>query len=407
MRPLLSSRLLALFLAALPLGGVAAQPVQGIDLEAVEAARQRVEAGDPTLVPAYEALLAEAEGLLDQAFASVVDKPVSAPSGDPHDYYSIAPYWWPDEDRDDGLPYVRNDGRRNPERDSLDNPALSAILDAVPTLTWAAYFSVDARYAERAAALVRMWFLDPATRMNPHLRYAQAIPGREEGRLFGIIDASSMPELVDALVLLRQQGALSAADAEGLHAWFSTYLDWLLTSSFGREASAASNNHASAYDAQVAAVALYLGRDDVAREVLAAVPSRRIAAHVEPDGRQPEELARTRAYGYSLYNLFHLFNAADRAALVGVDVFGFATDDGRSLRAALDYLVPYAGHPERWPYEQVSGWAGAERRLAFLLRRAAVAYGEPDYERLREEIETDPAARYLLLHPMTPTTTLR
>lgn len=41
---------------------------------------------------------------------SVVDKAAPAASGDPHDYLSLAPYWWPDPDAPDGLPHIRRDG---------------------------------------------------------------------------------------------------------------------------------------------------------------------------------------------------------------------------------------------------------------------------------------------------------
>lgn len=35
---------------------------------------------------------------------TVVNKAVLPPSGDKHDYMSMAPYWWPDETKPDGLP---------------------------------------------------------------------------------------------------------------------------------------------------------------------------------------------------------------------------------------------------------------------------------------------------------------
>ena len=41
---------------------------------------------------------------------SVMDKKELPPSKDKHDYLSYSRYWWPDPDKEDGLPYIRKDG---------------------------------------------------------------------------------------------------------------------------------------------------------------------------------------------------------------------------------------------------------------------------------------------------------
>ncbi|MCW2338229.1 hypothetical protein M2337_002462 [Sphingobium sp. B2D3A] len=66
----------------------------------------------------------------------MVDKGNVPPSGDLHDYMSIAPYWWPDPSAPDGKPYVRKDGRVNPERTTADYDlsALSRMSADVETL---------------------------------------------------------------------------------------------------------------------------------------------------------------------------------------------------------------------------------------------------------------------------------
>jgi len=235
--------------------------------------RKRVRAGDPALAPAVDALRAEAEEALAAGPFSVTDKAVPAPSGDHHDYVSFGTYWWPDPDAPDGLPYIRRDGERNPEfldDARADTPRLRRMGAAVETLAQAHYFRAsDARYAEHAAALLRAWFVASETRMNPHLAYGQAIPGRVTGRGIGIIDTSRLVYLVDAVGLLEGDGAWTAEDRGGLIAWFEAYLDWLLTSSHGQDERATTNNHGTWYDAQVASFALLVGREDVAGEVLA------------------------------------------------------------------------------------------------------------------------------------------
>ncbi len=397
-----------LFLAALGLalasllGAASArgQEVHGLDAAVLAEVRERVHRGDAALLPAYRQLLAEADEALAHRFASVMDKAEPAPSGDWHDYYSLAPYWWPNPATPDGLPYVRRDGERNPEARQLDDQALSAVLDAVPTLAWAWYFSGDDRYAAKAGDVLRLWFLDPATRMNPNLRHAQAVRGRNTGRMYGIIETSGLYDGVDALAVLKESDALTESEWEAMDGWLGDFLTWLRTSEFGQAEASRLNNHATAYDAQVAAIALYLGQDRLAHDVLAAVPARRIDPQVEPDGRQPEELARTKSFGYSVYNLRHAFHAAALAPHVGVDLFGYVSDDGGSLRAALDYLVPVADGREHWGHPQLAGtWQGAEAGLAALLREAALAYDDPRYEAVRQRLDADASARYHLLHP--------
>ncbi len=393
--------LLLAFAACAHAAQTAPPALLGHDAAALADVRQRLAAGDPALQPAFARLVAEAGAALEADYATVLDKGALPPSGDPHDFYSLAPYWWPNPDTDDGLPYVRRDGEVNPEAKALDDPSLRAVLEAVPTLAWAWHFTGDDRYAQRAGDLLRTWFVDPATRMNPHLRYAQGVRGRSTGRMYGIIETARLAGLVDPLIVLQSGPALIEAEWDALDGWFGDYLTWLRTSEFGRGEASRDNNHATAYDAQAAALALYLDDGATAREILGAFPARRVDAQIAPDGRQPEELARTRSFGYSVFNLRWAFHAARLAPAVGVDLFGYASADGRSLRAALDYLVPVADGREHWPHPQLEGtWGGAEAELAGLLRQAALAYDEPAYEAARRRLAPDDDGRHLLLFPV-------
>lgn len=342
--------------------------------EALLAARQELARGSPDRAGAVERLRAESEKLLTRRPASVLDKTLTAASGDRHDYFSFAPYWWPDPRRPDGLPYIRDDGRVNPaSRQGTDRAAFGDTCAAVETLGLAFWFTGDTRYARKAATLTRTWFLDPATRMNPHLEHAQAIPGLNHGRGIGIIESRGLIGLVDGLTLLAGSDAWTPADATALRRWLADYLDWLTTSRHGRDEAAAENNHGSWYDAQVVALALALGRDDDARKLLLAVPARRIARQIEPDGRQPLELGRTKSLGYSLFNLEALLLLARLGERAGVDLWAFSTADGRSLRAALRLLAPYADPRKAWPQQDIES---ADRRRIPPLLGEALRHGE-------------------------------
>jgi hypothetical protein len=282
-----------------------------------------------------------------------MDKPMTAASGDKHDYFSYGPYWWPDPAKPDGLPYIRRDGEHNPAADDTDDTRLSQLGPAVETLGLAYWFSGDERYAQKAAKLARVWFLDPATRMNPNFEHAQAIPGLSDGRSFGIIEARRFINVNEGLALLAGSPAWSDADRAAFTQWLAGFYEWLITSQNGREERLAENNHGSWYDVQAAYLALVLDRTADARKILTEGLTNRLARQIEPDGSQPHELARTRSMRYSMFNLEALFNCARLAEQVGVDWWSFITSDGRSLRAALDYLAPYAAPAKSWPKQDI------------------------------------------------------
>ena len=190
-----------------------------LDGAALAETRRRAAAGDPALAPALEKLKDDAEKALKQSPLSVLDKDATPPSGDKHDYMSVAPYWWPDPSKPDGKPYIRRDGERNPDRKSLgDADALGRMQGAVTTLALARYFTGRDACAEHAARLLRAWFLNEATRMNPNLNYGQAVPGRTDGRGAGIVDTAGLIHLVDAAILLEASAAWTEADRKGLRA---------------------------------------------------------------------------------------------------------------------------------------------------------------------------------------------
>ncbi len=382
----------------------AARPrVYSLRADALERAKLRLVAGDSGARPAYDRLVREADAALEAGPFSVMDKQRTPPSGDKHDYVSMGPYWWPDSTKPNGLPYIRRDGERNPEiRTGYDAPRLAALTGAVSTLALAYYFTGDERYADRAALLLRVWFLDPATRMNPHLRYGQRIPGVTEGRAAGIIETRSFVGLVDAMGMLERSPSWKDADAQGMRAWMSAYLQWLRASDIGKAEQSARNNHGTWYDAQVTALALFTGDTALARSTLEASKTRRIGAQVTRDGREPFELVRTRSLSYSAMNLEGLCRLAELGRQVGVDLWSYeARGGGGSIRKALDYLAPYADTVLKWPGQEITptepDWA------VLLLERARVAYadGSARYGELLRKIPGDVvlAHRARLLYP--------
>jgi hypothetical protein len=350
-----------------------------IDGRELAETKRRIKSGDQTFAAALAKLESDARRAMQQKPLSVVSKAVAPPSGDKHDYTSQAPYFWPNPDKPDGLPYIRRDGERNPELDKItDHLTLDQMEIAVRALSLAYYFKDDEEYSAKATQLLRAWFLDQATRMNPNLEYAQFIPGVNTGRGIGLIETRGLADIVDAIGLLAGSKSWTAADQKGLEDWFSKFLQWMQESRNGREENAAKNNHGTFYDVQAMSFALFVRRNDLAKQIAEAAKEKRIALQIEPDGRQPLELSRTKAWSYSNMNLDGLLLLARLAESVGVDLWAYETKEGRGIRRALEYLYPYATGNREWAYQQIGGF---EAKLFFpLLRRAAAHYQDQKFK---------------------------
>lgn len=349
-------------------GGRRTFTLRPAELEAIKASL----ASDPVVAEAYRALIARADQALTRKPGSVLDKRTIPLSGDRRDYVSLAPYWWPDP-ANPKAPYVRRDGQVNPERETnrFDRMALGRLVSDTDTLGLAYFYSGNRNYADKAAALVRAWFLDPATGMNPNMNFAQAVPGRENGRAEGVLDTSGFIGVIDAVGLIGPSGALSPDEVKALELWFSRYVDWMRTSPNGKAEAAARNNHGIWYDAQIARFALFARRDDIARKTVGDFARARIAKQVDVSGALPHELTRTRSFHYSIYTLDAAYHVADSAACLGTDLYG-ADVDGRSLRKATAYVAAYRGRQAEWPYKEMKWPANG---LDDLLTRADAAWG--------------------------------
>ncbi len=366
---------------------------------AIQKAKVRIAAGDKDLAKALHKLVEEADEALHENPPSVTEKTKTPPSGNKHDYMSLAPYFWPDPKSPDGRPYLRHDGKVNPEsRDPSvnDGQRVKLMGEAIETLALAYYFTGKEAYAAHAATFARVWFLDPATRMNPSFQFAQAVLGKNDGRGTGILEGRHIAIAADALGLLARSKSWPPADQRALAEWLGTYLDWVLSSDAGHDEHDAKNNHGTFYDVQTARLALVLGRTDVARRILEEAKQRRIAVQIEPDGKQPLELARTTSFSYSRFNLEALCELATLGVHAGVDLWHFTTPDGRSIRRALDFLVPYVDVPAKeWPLEQIKD--KHEGEMVPILRQAAVVYDAPAYEAIVAKYPDSGSKRFRLL----------
>jgi hypothetical protein len=350
----------------------------GWNIEHMKNVKKEVKDSESIYHPAFEQLITDAESALTAGPFSVTFKNSLSPGGSKHDYMSRGPYWWPDSTKPGGIPYIRRDGVRNPEA-AIDRNQFGGLVSSTRSLSLAWYFTGEKKYAVKAADLLKIWFLDTTTLMNPHLEYAQSIPGITQGRGIGIIDFRGMYTLVDVITLLKYSGAMNQSELDCIEKWFSDFFTWLTTSSNGKDEDNARNNHSVAYDVIVSSIARFLGNDEYVVRKISEIPSRRIDPMIEADGRQPEELARTNGWGYSVMNLNQFFDAGETGLKVGQNIFEYKNPEGRSLRAALDFLIGYIGKKNEWKWQQIGDWEGPENRLGLMIRSAAGYFREPKY----------------------------
>lgn len=277
-------------------------------------------------------------------------------AGGIHDFYSEGDYWWPNPVSPDSA-YIRRDGQTNPDNFVAHRHAMIRFSSLVGDLTSAWLVTKDEKYIRQAVRHVRAWFVDPATRMNPDLQYAQAIKGIATGRGIGIIDTIHFLEVVQSLILMEQAGVLSPEDAAGTRAWFTDYLKWLTTHSYGVDEMNAKNNHGTCWVMQVAQFAKYTGNVDILDFCRNRYRSVLLPSQMAEDGSFPLELKRTKPYGYSLFNLDAMATICHILSDRQHDLWQFTTGDGRNMQKAVAWLYPYIADKSSWPFaEDVMYW---------------------------------------------------
>jgi hypothetical protein len=399
-RSSLKTAVLTLFLIGSSACAHASEPrVFTADGKLLAEVKAKIQAGDKQFDGPLASLRKEADEALKTRNYSVMEKPVAPASGDMHDYMTLAPYWWPDPSKPDGLPFIRHDGEVNPERDKFDHGPFERMSKNVNTLALAFYFTGDEQYARRAVEQIRVWFFDDATRMNPSLKFSQIVRGREsELKSSGVLEGDRLRRVIDADGLLAGSKAWTSGDHDKFVAWMKQYYEWLNTAEMAKLEAVQPNNHGTWYAAQTATFAMYLGDEAGARK-WCEHGKELIASQIEPDGSQPKELERTKAWDYSRYNILAHIQLASVGERVGVDLWNYQTADGRSIRKAIEWMIPYSNGEKTWTYQQIEKPKLAD--MFIILRRAAYAYHEPRYEAEAQRVQqADPEnSRFNLLFP--------
>jgi hypothetical protein len=296
----------------------------------------------------------ERHRVIEQADRYLNEKPITITAvraersaGGVHDFYSEGDYWWPDPS-DSSKPYIRRDGETNPANFAAHRNAMRRLSQIVPALVAAYEITGDARYARQAIAHLRAWFVDTDTRMNPSMLYAQAIKGVATGRGIGIIDTIHLVEVAQAALELERLGALRDPTLSATKVWFRSYVEWMTTHKYGIEERDNGNNHSAAWALQVAAFARFTGDTAKLAEMRTMFRETLVPGQMAADGSFPKELARTKPYGYSLFQLDVMAMLAEALTTPRENMWTFTTPDGRGMRKALAYMVPFIKDKRSW-----------------------------------------------------------
>jgi hypothetical protein len=333
-------------------------------------------------------VLTAAKKYLSQAPITITASPCPRSAGGRHDFYSEGDYWWPDPQNPNG-PYIQRDGMTNPGNFTDHRRYLMRLSVQVPALAAAWMLTKDRRYAAHAARHLRAWFLDEETRMNPRLQYAQAIKGRVTGRGTGIIDTVHLVEVARAIEGLEESKALTPAELAGVKQWFADYLQWMTTHQYGLDEREAKNNHGTCWVMQVAAFARLTGNQELVNSCRQRFKTVLVPHQMAADGSFPQELRRTKPYGYSLFNLEAMAAVCQLLSTPEDNLWTFELPDGRGLSKAMAYMARYIRDKKSWPlppdvmYDQE--WPMRQSSLLF----AGLAFGNRDYIELWKTLKAD------------------
>lgn len=332
---------------------------------------------------------------LDSIPVTVTDHVCDRSTGGPHDFYSEGDYWWPDPNNPDG-PYIRRDGQTNPDNFVAHRLAMIRLSQIVGMQTSAYLLTGDETFASASQKHLEAWFVDSETRMNPSLLYVQAIKGRVTGRGIGIIDAIHLIEVARSIEVLEHNKAISEESITEIKNWFDDFVTWLTTHPYGIDEMNTKNNHSTCWVMQVGAFARLTGNEDVLTLCRNRLKFELLPGQMGEDGSFPLELARTKPYGYSLFNLDAFMTSAEILSDNNENLYVYTTAEGLNLKLGASFLFPYVKDKSTWPYPpDIMYWDEWPVRHPFLLF-AGKAYNNQEYISTWQTLDGYPETREVL-----------
>jgi len=313
----------------------------------------------------FEEIVAKANDICRGELAVITSKTVTfAP--DYHYYCSIGPYWWPDPLHPGN--YINKDGQVNPESKNYDNVRLGELVNNCSYLSRAFFITNDIRYYNVFIRQLKAWFIEKETYMYPNFEYSQVVPGQNNnrGRSTGLITAYDFNSVIESIRLVNGVKRIDKKTMKALQKWFLDFAQWADNGSFGKTLHRIDNNISLAFDVMLVNMYLFAGKERRAKEIVDSFANKRINKQIKPDGSQPEELLRTNAFSYSLYNLTHIVDFCYLARYWYPDYY---IRNRERIDAAMCFLGQYIENHDSFPYQQISGWKTNEENYNSLLSR--------------------------------------
>lgn len=340
-------------------------------------------------------ILQEAAWAMQQQPVTVTVQTSPRSAGGKHDFFSEGDYWWPNTQFPDS-PYVQRDGMTNPDNFVAHRHAMIRLSQIVGALASAYKVTGDEKYVNRALIHCKAWFVDTATLMNPNLQYAQAIKGRFTGRGIGIIDTIQLMEVVQGLLVMENAKTMDRQVLEAIRRWFEQYLQWLTTHQHGKDEMNATNNHGTCWVMQTASFAKFTGNETLMRFCRERYKNVLLPNQIAADGSFPQELRRTKPYGYSIFNLDAMTTICQILSTKEDNLWTYATSDGRTIQKGITYLYPFIADKSKWPKKPDvmywENWPVAQPFLVF----GANAYDNREWLKTWKGLEHKPTVEEVI-----------
>jgi hypothetical protein len=294
-------------------------------------------------------IISRADKVLNETPQTITMFVCKRSAGGIHDFYSEGDYWWPDPANPEG-PYIQKDGMTNPDNFVDHRKAMIRLSQIVGSFASAYKITGNEKYVKQAFVHLKAWFADTATRMNPSLLYSQAIKGRFTGRGIGIIDTIQLMEVAQGIIAMQNAKCIDKQLLDAIKSWFSDYLRWLTTHQYAKDEMNAKNNHGTCWVMQVASFAKLTGNKEILEFCRARYKETLLPDQMAADGSFPQELRRTKPYGYSLFNLDAMTMICQILSDDKNDLWNYKTSDGKSIRKGIEFLYPFVADKSKWTF---------------------------------------------------------
>ncbi|QOD60940.1 alginate lyase family protein [Polaribacter haliotis] len=316
----------------------------------------------------------EKERVLKNAEQYLTSKPITVTaniaersSGNKHDFYSEGDYWWPNPNDLEGS-YIRKDGLTNPDNFTAHRKAMIRLCEIAGSLGSAYIITKDEKYVEALMPHLKAWYVNEETKMNPNLLFAQAIKGKVTGRGIGIIDTLHLIEVALAIKAIENSTTINTNDLKAVKKWFSDYLSWLTTHKFGEKERNNGNNHSTCWALQVATFADLVNDKTELENCRNFYENTLLPNQMALDGSFPKETARTKPYGYSLFNLDAMVSLCQVLSTENENLFNYKTKEGKNIQLGMEFLYPFIKNKKDWPFQKdVMYWNNWPIKQASLL----------------------------------------